>query len=70
MAERTGDRGQRYAVSCLGFDGENPGERKVIGWTNQADGGGLVDMIELHPTWNSPLVHDRENDFAHGKEAN
>lgn len=65
MRERSGDRQQRYAVSCLGFDAEQPDERKIVGWTERADGGGLVEMIDAHPAWNTPLVHDRQAQEAH-----
>lgn len=49
--------GQRYQVSCLGFD-DDPTVRKVIGWTNDATGGALVAMIEAHPGWHSPEITD------------
>jgi hypothetical protein len=55
---RTGYAGQRYEVSCLGFYESDPTQRKVVGWTNRADGGSLVRMIEAHPVWNSPEVKD------------
>jgi hypothetical protein len=60
MKSQTGDAGQRYEVSCLGFDDADPQRRKTVGWTNRADGGGLVGMINAHPAWHSPEVRDRE----------
>lgn len=55
---RPGYAGQRYQVSCLGFDPERPDERKVVGWTNDPTGGGLVAMVNAHPCWHSPEVTD------------
>jgi hypothetical protein len=47
-------RGYRYEVRCL--DGK--GESMVVGWTDLADGGALVKMVERHPSWSAPRVID------------
>lgn len=50
-----GDRGQRYEVKAI-IDGK----LTSVGWTQKADGGGLVEIVNLHPSWHSPIVIDRE----------
>ena len=50
-----GDRGQRYEVKANIND-----EVTTVGWTQKEDGGGLVKMVNLHPSWHSPVVIDRE----------
>ena len=64
MKARVGDVGQRYEVSCLGFDSEDPQRRKTVGWSSDATGGRLVEMINAYPAWNSPEVRDREAPHA------
>jgi len=54
-AFKVGDNGQRYEVRFTDSDGNE----KVLGWTNDPSGGGLVQSIELHPTWRLPRVIDR-----------
>lgn len=49
---------QPYEVSAKGFDADRPGDRRVIGWTAHEDGGGLVRMVNLHPSMHSPKVRD------------
>jgi hypothetical protein len=53
--DNIGDRGQRYEVRCLDEDGAE----KVIGWTDDPTGGGLVRGVDAHPAWRSPRVIDR-----------
>jgi hypothetical protein len=54
----TGYKGQKYEVSCLGFDVVDETKRHVVGWTNDPTGNGLVKMINLHPVLNSPEVRE------------
>jgi hypothetical protein len=56
----TGYRGQKYEVSCLGFDPHDDNKRHVVGWSNDPTGNGLVKMIRLHPVLNSPEVMEVE----------
>lgn len=51
---RTGYNGQRYEVRYRTPEGE----LKVMGWTDKRDGGTLRESAELHPTMNTPSVHD------------
>jgi len=55
---RVGDEGQRYEVRCKNEDGEDVG----VGWTDKEDGGGLVESINMHPSWHDPYVIDRQSD--------
>lgn len=51
-----GDRGQRFEVRF-----RSEGEEKTFGWSNDLEGvAAMVGSIEAHPTWNSPIVIDRE----------
>jgi hypothetical protein len=50
-----GDRGQRYEVRFIDGDGEE----RVMGWTDQADGGPFAQAIRRHPVWHSWRVIDR-----------
>lgn len=52
-----GDRRQRYEVRYVDAD---DGIEKVFGWTDETDGGAMVECINLHPVWNSPRVVDRQ----------
>lgn len=54
MTFRTGYSGQKYCVTAL----DHAGETFVAGWTDAADGGALVRMIEKHPSWHHPLVQE------------
>lgn len=47
-----GYQGQKYEVRCT--YGEDTQYR--VGWTNDADGGKLVEMVTLHPDMSSPVV--------------
>lgn len=49
-------KNHRYEVTCS--DGE--GERFVVGWTVDSDGGKLVKSVNKHPSWHSPKVEDLE----------
>lgn len=51
----TGDRGQRYQV--MFFDGA--GNEQTLGWTVDADGGGLVPGLKKHPVWKLSRIIDR-----------
>lgn len=55
--------GQRYEVRAMRPQYDVPGgarkhEEFVLGWTNQADGGALVRMVNVHPTWHTARVYD------------
>lgn len=52
---KVGDENQRYEVRCL--DGND--KEMVMGWTDEADGGGLARSVELHPVWHNCTVIDR-----------
>lgn len=52
-----GDKNQRYEVQAI-FPPNT--EHEVMGWTDRADGGELVGSVEMHPSWHSPRVIDRE----------
>ena len=56
MKLKVGDKGQRYEVRFIGSNGKE----QIAGWTDDADGGDLVEGINLHPLWHSPKVIDRE----------
>jgi hypothetical protein len=62
-----GYNGQWYEVRFTDGDGTE----HVMGWTNSADGGGLVESINAHPVWHDPRVVDlREvNDGGKRREA-
>jgi hypothetical protein len=60
MRERTGFAGQQYVVTCTGLRPD--GERSVVGWTNDPTGGGLVEMINLHPSMTDAEVHKIEKE--------
>lgn len=51
-----GDTGMRYEVRC--DDGD--GNEMVVGHTTDPTGGKLVEAVNLHPSWNSPKIVDRE----------
>lgn len=51
-----GYNGQKYAVYCRDGDGKD----MLAGWTELADGGALVHMINKHPHWNDPKVIEVE----------
>lgn len=51
-----GDHGQRYEVRCIALDGQEI----RLGWTDAADGGAFIQMVDAHPTWHSPRIIDRE----------
>ena len=54
----TGDKGQRYEVSCL----EPSGKKITIGWADTQEGvDNLVLGVNLHPSMHSPKVIDRKN---------
>jgi hypothetical protein len=48
----TGDNGQRYEVR---FYERETGMVKVMGWTNEADGGKLMESAKLWPYAREPL---------------
>jgi hypothetical protein len=52
----TGDNGQRYEVR---FYVRDTGEEKVMGWTNEPDGGSLLEAAKLWPHARDPFVIDR-----------
>jgi hypothetical protein len=52
----TGDKGQRYEVRY--FDRQT-GAEKVMGWTNEPDGGALMESAKLWPSARDPFVIDR-----------
>lgn len=52
---QSNDQGQRYEVWAINA----AGDKIRIGWTNQASGGGVVDVVLRHPTLHSPEVIDR-----------
>jgi hypothetical protein len=45
--------GQFYEVDCETIEG-----RMIVGWTNEADGGALVRLVNSHPAWADPVVRD------------
>jgi len=51
---RTGYRGQRYEVHFINGEGNDI----LMGWCNESDGDGLVDMVNAHPVWHSPRIVD------------
>lgn len=57
---KVGDRGQRYEVHCTDCNGDD----LRIGWTNDPTGGGLVEAVNLHPSWHTPVVIDRHAEPA------
>lgn len=63
----TGYRGQRYEVRALRPVDDLPDgpatQPFVVGWTEQSDGGGLISMIERHPTWRSAKIVDLGEDY-------
>lgn len=60
---RVGDKGQRYEVRF--FDRES-GEERVMGWTNEADGGALMESAKLWPIACDPFMVDRKKDKEGG----
>lgn len=54
---KTGDKGQRYEVRAVGMQGVE----FVVGWTEHADGGGLVRTVEKHPVWELSRIIDRRS---------
>lgn len=57
-APPTGDKGQRYEVTAYDLEDK---ARRVIGWTNEPDGGGLAEGARLWPRVNDVQVIDRES---------
>jgi hypothetical protein len=53
-----GDKGQRYEVRA---QDKAESQEFVVGWTEEKNGGGLVEMVNRHPSWHSPRVVDRWN---------
>lgn len=53
-----GDNRQRYEVTCT----DENGKTRVVGWINLPDGGPLVEMVRLHPSWTCPVVVDRHKE--------
>jgi hypothetical protein len=47
-----GYQGQKYEVRCAYGDDT----QYRVGWTNDASGGKLVEMINLHPCMSNPVV--------------
>lgn len=58
FGKHVGYAGQRYEVRYTDGDGKE----KTAGWSEQADGGGIVRMINLHPVWHSPKIIDLRSD--------
>ncbi len=52
-----GDRGQRYEVWVTVRE---TGAKMRMGWTNEADGGGLFESAKICPAMRDPYVVDRE----------
>lgn len=52
---KVGYNGQRYEVRA---QTESECEEFTVGWTEAADGGSLVRMINKHPSHHSPRVID------------
>ena len=50
----------RYTVVCL----DASGRAVVVGDTDDAAGGLLVDVVERHPSWHSPRVVERKSGQA------
>lgn len=64
-----GYKGQRYEVRAWQPKGDVPRigsdtewEEFIVGYTDQADGGGLVRMVSKHPTWQRARVIDLGED--------
>jgi len=56
LDDNVGDRGQRYEVR---FFDRRDGAERIMGWTEQADGGKLLKAAKLWPTARDPFVVDR-----------
>ncbi len=50
-----GDKGQRYEV----YYKDSAGKEHLFGWTNEEDGGVLVDSINLNPSMTFSRIVDR-----------
>lgn len=54
----TGDKGQRYEISAVGF--VEPGQKMIIGWTEQIqDAERMARGILLKPSVTSATIKDR-----------
>ncbi len=52
-----GDKGQRYEVWYIEV---TTGREKRFGWTNEADGGVLMESVKKWPAARSPWIVDRQ----------
>ena len=52
-----GDRGQRYEVR---FYERETGAEEAMGWTDEADGGKLMESAKLWPQARDPFIVDRD----------
>lgn len=56
------DKGQRYEVRYK----DDEGIERVMGWADESEN--LVKAIELHPSYHSPRVIDRQAKALSGKK--
>jgi hypothetical protein len=60
-----GDRGQRYEVTYIDPESDDPKKRRVFGWSDTTEGAKrMVDSINAHPVWTEPETRDRQQNGA------